>query len=223
MGADVVKSSEVFLSIPIAIGTPLRQAPKRCKTFKRKPMKKTIFYFILFLICQSGYTQSEIAEKFSKSDSAAVGQMLPRIELLSINNELINLHDLEGKYILINFWATWCRPCLESMPFFKTLIQEHKSDNIEFVFISTDTDKEKWRSYVLKNNLEGVQLFANGMQTKPISYFINRIIYDKDGKLSAILSGIPVYVLIDPQGKILKNDLQLMNKSEMKKYLKELI
>ena len=57
------------------------------------------------------------------------------------------------------------------------------------------------------------------MKEEPISNFLNRIIYDNNGEIKAILSGIPVYVLIDPYGTIVENDLQQSSKEEINQLL----
>ncbi|EDP72799.1 hypothetical protein FBALC1_16897 [Flavobacteriales bacterium ALC-1] len=61
------------------------------------------------------------------------------------------------------------------------------------------------------------------MKNEPISYFLNRIIYDDSGEINAILSGIPVYVLIDPNGTIVENDLQQSSKEEISQLLDEVL
>ena len=161
------------------------------------------------------FSQEDALEKFKKSELIEEGKKLPKMELPSLNDELINFEKFEGKYVFINFWATWCKPCIENMTSFEKLIKKHKTDNIEFVYISVDTSKERWKNFVKKKKMNGINLFANGMKDEPISYFLNRIIYDNNGQIKAVLSGIPVYVLIDPNGTIIENDLQQNSKEEI--------
>jgi|TARA_B110000902_G_C13901914_1_gene434679 peroxiredoxin len=186
-------------------------------------MKKILITLILISYSNLSFSQEDALERFKKSELIEEGKKLPKIELPSLNDDLINLGKFEGKYIFINFWATWCKPCIENMPNFEKLIKKHKTDNIEFVYISVDKSKESWKKFVKKKELNGINLFANGMKDEPISYFLNRIIYDNNGGIKAVLSGIPVYVLIDPNGTIIENDLQQSTKEEINQLLDKVL
>jgi thiol-disulfide isomerase/thioredoxin len=186
-------------------------------------MKKILITLIVIFYANLSFSQEYALEKFEKSELIEEGKKSPKIELPSLNDELINLEKFEGKYVFINFWATWCKPCIESMPNFEKLIKKHKTDNIEFVYISVDKSKETWKNFVKRKELNGINLFANGMIDEPISYFLNRIFYDNNGEIKAILSGIPVYVLIDPNGTIIENDLQKMTKEEINQLLDKVL
>lgn len=178
---------------------------------------------ILISYTNFSFSQDYAFEKFKKSEVIEEGKKLPKMELPSLNGELINFEEFEGKYVFINFWATWCKPCIENMTNFEELIKKHKKDNIEFVYISVDTSKERWKNFVTKKKINGINLFANGMMDEPISNFINRIIYDNNGEIEAVLSGIPVYVLIDPNGTIIENDMQLNSKEEINQLLDKVL
>lgn len=70
------------------------------------------------------------------------------LELRSFEGEPFALESLRGKTIFINFWATWCPPCLAEMPFMQNLYEDLKDENIAFVFISTDDDIEVAKRFV---------------------------------------------------------------------------
>ncbi|EDP72800.1 thioredoxin family protein [Flavobacteriales bacterium ALC-1] len=119
-------------------------------------MKKTLITLILIFHANLSFSQEDALEKFKKSELIAEGKQLPEINLPSLDNELINLEKFKGKYIFINFWATWCKPCIEDMPNFEKLIKKHKTDNIEFVYLSVDKSKENWKKFVQKKQLNGI-------------------------------------------------------------------
>lgn len=178
---------------------------------------------IAVTICNCGIAQSNLEEfkNLSNLELIKEGNQLMEIKLPSINGKIVDLNDLRGKYVFINFWATWCAACIKNMPFFEELIGEYEKDNIEFVFVSIDKSKEKWEGYVFENKLKGMQLFApEGDKTKPICFFLNRV-YQEDGQITAIEKGIPRYVLIDSKGIILENDLDKKTKEEIKILLNE--
>lgn len=117
----------------------------------------------------------------------------------NFNGKTTSLKDLEGKYVYIDVWATWCGPCIAEIPALKKLEKEYHDKNISFVSISIDDAKrhggsaemahEKWKKMVGEEELGGIQLFApNGWETDFI----------KDYKIY----GIPRFILVDPEGKI---------------------
>ena len=183
--------------------------------------KLCLSVIIVIAICNCGIAQSKLEElkSLSNLESIKEGNQLMEIKLPTVNDKILDLNDLKGKYVFINFWATWCVPCIKNMSFFKELIEEHKNDNIEFVFVSIDKSKEKWENYVSEKELKGIQLFApEGDKTKPICYFLNRV-YEENGQITSIEKGIPRYVLIDSKGIIMKNDLENKTKEEIKELL----
>jgi thiol-disulfide isomerase/thioredoxin len=105
------------------------------------------------------------------------------------------LEDFKGKYVYIDVWATWCGPCIGEIPSLKKVEEKYHDKNIAFVSISIDKQKdvEKWKSMVKSKELGGVQVFAdNDWNSK----------FVKDYNIT----GIPRFILIDPNGKIVKAD-----------------
>ena len=186
--------------------------------------KYLLLALVITLTFSNIYSQSNLDElkSLSNIELIKVGNQLPEINLPSAKNQLINLNAYRGKYIFINIWATWCSPCLKNIPFYEELIEKHKKENIEFVMISVDDSKEEWQNYVLNNDYKGIHLFANGKQTKPISYFIYRI-YEENGNITKIEHKIPRYILVDPNGIILSNSLDTMSREEITKCLDEIL
>jgi len=187
-------------------------------------MKKYLIFFIISIFSTSIYSQSTIEEikELSNTQIIKEGNELVRIKLPSIDGDSINLNELKGKYLFINIWATWCEPCIKKIPYFKRLTNKYQDNNIEFVMISVDNSKEKWQNSILNNSLQGIQLFADGQNTKPICHFIYRV-YEENGKISGIERGIPQYVLVDPSGIIIHNSLNKLTDESMELYLDELL
>jgi len=70
------------------------------------------------------------------------GFRLSAIKLTSLNGKVFDLGKLKGKTVFLNFWATWCGPCLQEMPAIKNAMKELKDENIVFIFASEeDTDQ----------------------------------------------------------------------------------
>jgi thiol-disulfide isomerase/thioredoxin len=61
------------------------------------------------------------------------GRVAPLFTSKSIEGDLIKLKDLRGKYILLNFWAPWCKPCVEEMPILNRIYQAYNAENIKLI------------------------------------------------------------------------------------------
>jgi thiol-disulfide isomerase/thioredoxin len=108
----------------------------------------------------------------------------------SLFNGPIALEDYQGKYVLLDFWGTWCRPCLEQTPF---LIEAHKKfgDQIQFIGIAVD-DKERVIKYLKEKNINWPQIFIS-IDKKNNSELVKE--YN--------VYGYPAYFLISPSGKVI--------------------
>lgn len=104
-----------------------------------------------------------------------------------------SLDDFKGKFVYIDVWATWCKPCVAEIPALKTLAKEYAGKNIEFVSISSDqpTDYEKWKAMVNEKQMDWVQLFAGSDYMFMQEYQI---------------SSIPRFIFIDDKGNIVNAD-----------------
>ena len=87
-----------------------------------------------------------------------VGDTIPSIALKSTSNSDVNLTSFQGKYILIDFWASWCGPCRLGNKKLVKLHNEVSSDKIEIIGISIDTDTNKWLKAVEKDKIKFTQL-----------------------------------------------------------------
>lgn len=101
-----------------------------------------------------------------------------------------SLDDLKGKFVYIDVWATWCRPCLGQIPALKELEEQYKGKNIAFVSISTDKPNkhEAWKNMIVSKGMGGIQLFAGSDQAFMQEYQIN---------------SIPRFIFIDTNGNII--------------------
>lgn len=123
------------------------------------------------------------------------GSLSPSFEYDNYKGGKTKLEDFRGKYVYIDVWATWCGPCRAEIPFLKKLEEKYHEKNIVFVSLSIDQQKdvEKWKKFIKDKELGGVQVFADNDWN---SQFV------KDYNIT----GIPRFILIDPNGNIVKAD-----------------
>lgn len=130
-----------------------------------------------------------------------------------------SLTDLRGKYVYMDIWATWCRPCLAEIPSLKKVEKQFEGKNIEFVSLSVDEGRgykgdaaeayKGWKKMIVEKELGGMQLIAdNGFRSDFIQkYQIN---------------GIPRFILIDPEGNIVNSDAPRPSNPALVKLLTDL-
>lgn len=172
----------------------------------------TIVLCLLFFIDTKCTAQNAFQEAI---DAVVVGEQAPNFTHEDINGSQISLNQFLGKYVYIDFWATWCGPCIKETPYFEQLKKEYKGKDIVFLSVSMDDNKKKWREYVRKKEMTGYQLYAGGTDVKPTSYYVIR-----KGIGDMVVMGVPAFVIIDKEGKVV--DKWAPRPSKEKKIRKEL-
>ena len=136
------------------------------------------------------------------------GNKAPSFDGLTVDGVQVSLDDLVGKYVYVDIWATWCKPCIVEMPAFKELEVNYREKGIVFVGMSIDRlkYKEKWKSFVMTENLPGVQLHVEDT-------------WESDLAINYNVKGIPRYLLIGPDGKIISANAPKPSEEKLKELL----
>ncbi|MFH1754844.1 MAG: TlpA disulfide reductase family protein, partial [Candidatus Latescibacterota bacterium] len=101
----------------------------------------------------------------------------------------LSIEKFKGKVVLLDFWATWCKPCLEEMPNVKRIYKQYQTEGFEIIGISLDSNKTALDSYIKKNDMNWPQFFDGGGWNNALA---------KKYKIRSI----PATYLLDRQGKI---------------------
>ena len=107
---------------------------------------------------------------------------IEKVKLTNLNGGLVDLNNYKTKTVFINFWATWCKPCIEEMPTIKNAMNSFKNKNIEFLFASDET-RDEIQSFEAVHNYKLNYLIAGNMEELNIMGLPTTFIFNKNGKL----------------------------------------
>lgn len=149
---------------------------------------------------------------FTGSSEQWVDKQAPGFTQPDVNGKTLSLEDFKGKYVLVDFWASWCTPCRVEIPELKSVYEKYKDKNFTILSISLDKDKEKWMSALTQEQMTWPQLSdLKGDQNSA-------------AKAYKVL-GIPANFLIDPNGKIIAVGIRdyIPGNKTLDKFLSKLI
>jgi len=139
---------------------------------------------------------SFLKDFYQQRERVSPGKKAIPFSLPNQNGEFVQMEDFEGKYVLLDFWASWCIPCLDEFPHMKEIYSKYPRDKFEIVAISIEEDSLRWRSALQRFKNPWPQLYGGkGFQQPTFKAYRG--------------GGIPFYVLVGPEGKILRyNDVR---------------
>lgn len=124
-----------------------------------------------------------------------IGGIAPNIELPTPDGSTFSLRSLRGKVVLLDFWASWCGPCLAELPNVKKLYEAYHSKGLEILGVSLDEKHENWTNMIQKKGMPWHHVSSLMGWKCPVAALYN-------------VTGIPRMYIIDPEGKIIAQDLR---------------
>lgn len=176
------------------------------KTLKKKK-NRLIFRTSLLLIMLSLIVFAVVSALQDDEVTVAEGEVAPNFALQKFgSDETIELEELRGKGVMVNFWATYCEPCKEEMPYMEELYPEYKEKGVEILAVNLDTTDIVVDQFQREYNLS----FP--------------ILQDKDGQVMNLynIGPIPSTLFIGPDGKIEKTVIGPLTLSKLEGHLQEI-
>ena len=140
------------------------------------------------------HVQNLVASVDAKK-TLAVGSEAPDIALPSPDGEVISLSSLRGKYVLIDFWAAWCRPCRAENPNVVRVYNDYAGENFEILGVSLDKTRDAWITAIAQDGL-------------PWLHVSDLKFWRSEAAQTYQIRAIPATYLIDPDGKIIAKNLR---------------
>lgn len=138
---------------------------------------------------------ASLTNQIASKKSLAIGKMAPEIALENPDGEVVTLSSLRGKYVLVDFWAAWCRPCRAENPNVVRVYNEYGGENFEILGVSLDKTREKWLGAIAQDGLPWVHV-------SDLKFWRSQAAQDYQ------VNSIPATFLIDPDGKIIAKNLR---------------
>ena len=143
------------------------------------------------------YTEALQAE-MNKTLVLQPGQPAPDFTLSDPDGQSVSLSQFKGKVVLMDFWASWCGPCIADLETLRKIKEQMAAQPVVFLNVSLDENEGAWKRAIAKHQIQGVHVRSDGQVTQAYN-----------------VSVIPRYYLVDPQGLIVEDRLRVFDVDEV--------
>ena len=143
------------------------------------------------------YTEALKAEQ-SKLSTLQPGQPAPDFTLHDPDGQPVSLSQFKGKVVLMDFWASWCGPCIGDLETLRKIKAQVAAQSVVFLNVSLDENEGAWKQAIAKHQIKGVHVRSDGQVTQAYN-----------------VSAIPRYYLVDSQGLIVEDRLMVFDVDEV--------
>jgi peroxiredoxin len=144
---------------------------------------------------RNSHAGKTFADKIQIAKATSIGYTMPDLSQPDTSGKLVSLSSLKGKYVLVDFWASWCQPCRAENPNLVKAFNAYKDKGFTILGVSLDKNKEKWLEAIRVDKLYWTQI-------SDLKYWDNDIAKKLD------IRSIPQNILLDPSGKIIARNLR---------------
>lgn len=133
-------------------------------------------------------TQLQAADAETDIEAADDGTVAPDFTLNDLNGQPLKLSSLRGRYVVIDFWGSWCGWCIKGIPKMKEYYAKYK-DKMEILGVDCNDPEEKWKAAVRQYQMPWLHVYCTRTSTVLADYAVR---------------GFPTKVIVDPEGKIVR-------------------
>jgi thiol-disulfide isomerase/thioredoxin len=160
-----------------------------------KAAETQVMYDALSPAFKSSPEGLKMADQIAVAKHVEIGQTAIQFTQNDVNDVPVSLSSLKGKYVLVDFWASWCGPCRMEYPFLHKAYDKYKGKNFEILGVSLDSKKDTWIKSIADNNFKW--LLVCDMKG-----------FKNDAALSYGVHAIPQSFLLNPEGIIIAKNLR---------------
>jgi len=150
-------------------------------------------YDLLDKSARQSTTGQQIADRLTILQRSAIGQPMLNFTQNNVEGQPVRFADFKGKYVFVDFWASWCGPCRAAVPKVKQLYAQYKDKGFEVVSISIDDSKTAWQKAMEEEKMPWAQWLSpdknKTMQTFLFSAIPTVYLVDREGKIVASYTG----------------------------------
>ncbi|SMD02878.1 TlpA disulfide reductase family protein [Pedobacter nyackensis] len=137
--------------------------------------------------------KADLLADIAQTKKIANGMPAPEFAYSDLNGKKWGPKDFKGKYLIIDFWASWCGPCRQEIPHLKEVYKKYKDKGLDILAVSIDAKVNDWKKALNEEKMPWTQ--AHAPESKPVMS-------------SYLFSGIPYLVLVDKEGRIIEKNLR---------------
>ncbi len=142
------------------------------------------------------------------------GVAAPYFELKDRNGRQVSQSDLIGKIVVLDFWATWCAPCLEKIRTDRSIWDKYSSEDVVFLYVSLDNSKSTWQRFLNNNSsIKGLHTFPDSQQSA----------FDSPIARAYKVSAIPAFYIVGKDGNLAYNPFTTLSPTRIRDHIDNLL
>ena len=184
---------DTLQEVTTTLAAALREQPPAGKPGQPDFLYVELASLVRYEHMQATSDNPQFAEAMAKLEADDAKRQSADFTLSDLQGKAWHLQELRGKVVLVNFWATWCPPCRESVGELKALTKKYPADKVVLISISVDENDAAWRKFVTDKKMVWLQYRdADGKMQRAygVHSFPTYMVIDGDGALRQRLSGL---------------------------------